>query len=63
MTTVKSMLSRFMKNEEGASFLEYTVLLAIILIASILTIRAVGEWANGQWTALNSTLESIGSGP
>ncbi len=56
MSTIKAMTTRFLKDEEGASFLEYTVLLAIILVASILTIRAVGEWANGQWTALNSLL-------
>ena len=53
MNTIKTMTSRFLKNEDGASFLEYTVLLAIILIASILTIRSVGDWATGQWTELN----------
>ncbi|MGI9293759.1 MAG: Flp family type IVb pilin [Pseudomonadales bacterium] len=58
MNTIKTMTSRFLKNEDGASFLEYTVLLAIILVASILTIRAVGHWAAGQWTALNTTLNS-----
>ncbi len=58
MSTIKAMTTRFLKDEDGASFLEYTVLLAIILVASILTIRAVGEWANGQWSALNTILNA-----
>jgi len=56
MNTIKKMAASFLKSEDGASFLEYTVLLAIILVASILTIRAVGTWAAGQWTFLNSTV-------
>ena len=58
MNVIKNMATKFLKNEDGASFLEYTVLLAIILIASIVTIRAVGSWANGQWTALQSTVQT-----
>ena len=58
MNTLKTMTSRFLKDEDGASFLEYTVLLAIILVASILTIRAVGDWAAGQWSALNTVLNT-----
>ena len=58
MSTIKSMATKFLTAEEGASFLEYTVLLAIILVASILTIRAVGQWAGGQWTALNSVVRA-----
>lgn len=58
MNTIKKMATRFLKAEDGASFLEYTVLLAIILVASILTIRAVGEWAATQWTFLNTTVNT-----
>lgn len=58
MSGIKQKFAKFLEDEQGASFLEYTVLLAIILVASILTIRAVGTWAGGQWTALNSVLNS-----
>ena len=58
MNTIKKMATRFLKSEDGASFLEYTVLLAIILVASILTIRAVGTWAAGQWSFLNTTVNT-----
>ena len=58
MTAIKAMMTRFLKDDAGASFLEYTVLLAIILVASILTIRAVGTWAANQWSALNTVLNA-----
>ena len=56
MSKIKSMAMSFIKDDQGASFLEYTVLLGIILVASIVTIRAVGTWAAGQWTFLNTEI-------
>lgn len=61
MSVIKSYAKKFLKDDAGASFLEYTVLLAIILVASIVTIRAVGQWAGQQWTALNNELQSGGT--
>jgi pilus assembly protein Flp/PilA len=34
---------------EGASLIEYTVLLGILLVAVIATIGAVGTWINNKW--------------
>ena len=45
-------------DEEGASLVEYTVLLGILLVAVIATIIAVGTWINGQWTTLNTALNN-----
>ena len=39
-------------DKSGASFIEYTVLLGVILAVSILTITNVGLWANGVWGQL-----------
>jgi pilus assembly protein Flp/PilA len=47
------------KDESGAAFIEYTVLLGVILVASIATIAAVGIWAAGQWAILSS---QVGAG-
>jgi Flp pilus assembly pilin Flp len=58
MTTIKKLTSKFIKDESGASFLEYTVLLGIILVASIVTIQAVGLWAANQWAALNDIVNA-----
>ena len=40
----------------GAAFIEYTVLLGVILAVSIATVAAVGTWAGGRWTALNTAV-------
>ena len=60
MSAIKNMVAIFLRDERGASFLEYTFLLTIILSGVILLTRAVGSWANGQWSALNSALQAIG---
>ena len=44
------------EDKSGAAFIEYTVLLGVILVASIATIALVGIWAAGQWTALNTAV-------
>lgn len=50
-------LARDLNNDEsGASFIEYTVLIGVVLVLSIATIAAVGQWANGRWTLLNTTV-------
>jgi pilus assembly protein Flp/PilA len=56
LNQLKSYVSRFKKDEDGAALIEYTVLLGILLIAVIAIIAAVGTWINGQWTALNTAL-------
>ena len=56
LNQLKSYVSRFKKDEDGAALIEYTVLLGILLIAVIAIIGAVGTWIHGQWTALNTAL-------
>jgi pilus assembly protein Flp/PilA len=53
---LKSYVTHFKKDEDGAALIEYTVLLGILLIAVIAIIGAVGVWINGEWTALNKAL-------
>jgi pilus assembly protein Flp/PilA len=36
--------------------IEYTVLIAILLVAVIATIGLVGTWISGKWTALDKAL-------
>jgi Flp pilus assembly pilin Flp len=52
MKTIYEALVALHKDDEGASFIEYTVLLGVILAVSIGTISAVGVWADGVWVAL-----------
>jgi pilus assembly protein Flp/PilA len=56
LNQLKSYVSSFKKDEDGAALIEYTVLLGILLIAVIAVITAVGHWINNEWTALNGAL-------
>ena len=46
----------FHNDENGASFIEYTVLIGIILAVSLGIVSAIGLWANDQWTSLNTAV-------
>jgi pilus assembly protein Flp/PilA len=50
------MIKKFLKDDDGAALLEYTVLLGILLVAVITTIGTVGTWINGKWLALAAGL-------
>jgi pilus assembly protein Flp/PilA len=56
MSKAWNVVRRLGKDEEGASLIEYTVLLGILLVAVIATIGAVGTWINGKWTTLQQQL-------
>ena len=56
ITKAWNQVRRVGKDEEGASLIEYTVLLAILLVAVLTTIVAVGGWVNNKWSALNAQL-------
>jgi pilus assembly protein Flp/PilA len=56
MHAVKKFLKQLKSDEDGASLIEYTVLLAIILVAVIAIITAVGKWVNNQWANLNTAI-------
>jgi pilus assembly protein Flp/PilA len=52
-----NMLKRLVRDEEGASLVEYTILLGIITVAVIVTVGLVGDWVSGQWVALEAELQ------
>jgi pilus assembly protein Flp/PilA len=56
MKQVAKLIKRLKRDEDGASLLEYTVLLALILVATIAIIAAVGGWINTKWSNLNAAL-------
>jgi pilus assembly protein Flp/PilA len=53
---VMKFLRQLKSDEDGASLIEYTVLLAIILVAVIAIITAVGKWVNNTWANLNTAI-------
>ena len=50
------LLRRLWRDEEGATLIEYTALIAILLVAVIAVITGVGQWLNNKWTAMNAAL-------
>ena len=56
MYSVVNLIKRLKSDEDGAALIEYTVLLAILLVAVIAIIGAVGAWVNTQWANLNNAI-------
>lgn len=46
------------EDKSGASFIEYTALLGVILAVGIGILTSVGSWANDMWTALCTQLNA-----
>ena len=56
LVKVKNLISQFKSDENGASLIEYTVLLAILLVAVIAVIAGVGKWISTQWASLSTAI-------
>ena len=53
---IKRTAVRLWSDKSGASLLEYSVLVGLIVAGVVLTITAVGTWIGGRWTTLSSVL-------
>ena len=60
---IKVLAVRLWKDEQGASLLEYSVLIGLIVAGAVATITAVGTWTGNRWSFLQTTLESTPSQP
>ena len=63
MREVVNFFKQLKRDENGASLIEYTVLLAILLVAVIAVITGVGGWILNQWSNLNTALPYLGTTP
>ena len=54
MSDIKKFLVRFAKDENGASLVEYSILLGIITAGAIATIVTVGGKVGTAWTTTNT---------
>ncbi|ADV11601.1 Flp family type IVb pilin [Mesorhizobium ciceri] len=63
MKKLMTMTRQFRDDENGAAMVEYSILIGIIAVASIMTVLAIGGWVNGRFSALCTALEaaSVGS--
>jgi Flp pilus assembly pilin Flp len=53
-----NLIGRLGKDEKGAALIEYTALLAILLVAVLVLIGAIGGWIVNVWTNLNTNLNA-----
>jgi pilus assembly protein Flp/PilA len=58
MSYKRSFIRRLRTDQKGASLVEYSVLVGIVLVLGITSIRGVGAWMNVQWTDLNTNLSA-----
>ena len=56
LVKVMNLINQFKSDENGASMIEYTVLLAILLVAVIAIIAGVGKWISAEWASLSTAL-------
>lgn len=56
MKSIVSAVRSFHSDESGAAFIEYTVLLGVILAVAIAILSAIGLKANNIWSKLNNAL-------
>ena len=59
MTKIASFFRDLHEDKNGASFIEYTALLGVILAVGIATLTLVGNWANSTWVYLCGQLTNI----
>jgi Flp pilus assembly pilin Flp len=55
-------LLEILRNEEGATSVEYAVVLALILMAVMGAIGSFGAETGGLWSGINGDLEEVGFG-
>jgi pilus assembly protein Flp/PilA len=54
MSKFNTLVARFARDERGATMVEYSILLAIITAATVVTIGLVGDKVSLAWTTLNA---------
>lgn len=50
------LIKQLKDDEHGAALIEYTVLLAILLVSVIVIIGGVGKWVSTQWASLSTAI-------
>ena len=59
---MKTLLTSFLKEEEGQDLVEYSLLLAFVALASAALFIGAGGNITNIWTKANSTLANAASG-
>ncbi len=57
MTEILNLARSLHNDDSGAAFIEYTVLLGVILAVAIAVITSVGTWGGARWVNLDNQLK------
>jgi pilus assembly protein Flp/PilA len=56
LSRAKSIATRVWKDKSGASLLEYSLLIGIIVAVTVATITLVSNWVGVRWASLQAAL-------
>jgi pilus assembly protein Flp/PilA len=59
---MRSLVTRFVKNEEGAALVEYGMLVGLIAVACAVAIQLLGAQINALFTAVTTFLTAVVAG-
>ena len=51
-----SLVQRFMRDEEGATMVEYGIMVALIAVVCLVAVQTLGTTINGVFTTINTQL-------
>ena len=54
--SITTFTKNLVRDEDGVTMLEYTILIGIITAAVIGSVAFAGTWVTGKWTALTAKL-------
>lgn len=53
---IRALGLRLIRDDDGATLIEYTVLLSLMLVGTVGTIGTVGTWASNEWIKIDQAL-------
>lgn len=58
---MKKLINKFLRDESGATMVEYAILVALISVAVIATVYLVGQEVNDKFDEVKTALENNGA--
>jgi pilus assembly protein Flp/PilA len=55
---MKTLLNRFVREEEGAALVEYVLLVALIGVVALIAMRAIGGNASNKLTSVSNNIQN-----
>lgn len=58
---MKSLLNKFLRDESGATMVEYGVMVALIAAIAVATVATLGGYVDGAFSDVNTALNAAGA--